>query len=262
MLLLLGDQVEDGDDAEQWAYFDQVSAPIRECEIPTWALLGNHDYGATSGQPTDQAWRRHFHARFPHQGSDRLTEIPLDDYVLLAVDSNLPTMTDSEIAGLHTSFSERLAELDERSGVRGVIVAMHHPPFTNGGFGFGISFSASGMVETLQPLFATPFLESRKTVLFLSGHAHSYQRFVPRPGKEFVVSGGGGGPRHTIDVDESRRFHCDARVLKTVRERPFHYLTLDLRSNGIRVQARMLDRDSDRFYVGDSFCARSGAGRG
>lgn len=257
MLLLLGDQVEDGDDPSDWAYFDRVMSPIAECGIPTWAILGNHDYGSLGPPEADQQWRRNFLRRFPHQSITPLVEIPLDDYVLLVVDSNLPAMTGYGIDLMVAEYRKRLVELDERSDVRGVIVAMHHPPVTNGGYGFGLSFGPGGMIDQLKPLFARPFVNARKTTLFLSGHVHSYQRFIPTEGKQFIVSGGGGGPRHRIDIGPGRRFHDDADVFRTVAERPFHYLMLDLRDDRICMQARMLDPGSGRFYIGDSSMTRA-----
>lgn len=250
MLLLLGDQVEDGDDPEDWEYFDRAMRPIRDGNIQTWALLGNHDYGALSGG-REQPWRRHFLRRFPHQELLPLTTIQLNEYMLVVVDSNLPEMSEHEIARLAADYRVTLAELDNTDQVRGVIVAMHHPPYTNGGFGFAPMRSVSAMMERLQPLFAEPFLRARKTLLFLSGHVHSYQRFVADSGKQFVVSGGGGGPRHRVDIGPERRFTNDADVLRRVAERPFHFLMLELDEKGISLHAHMLDRSTGRTYIAD-----------
>lgn len=251
MLLLLGDQVEDGDDAEDWDFFDQAMRPVREANVQTWAVLGNHDYGSMRRRENRQPWRRHFLQRFPHQEILPLTTIQLNDYSLVVVDSNLPTMTDAAIAKLALDFRVTLAELDNSDNVAGVIVAMHHPPYTNGGFGFGPMRTVGSMMERLQTLFAEPFLLARKTRLFLSGHTHSYQRFIVDSGKQFVVSGGGGGPRHSVDIGADRLFTNDADVLRTVAERPFHFLMLELDAKGISLQVHMLDQSTGLTYIGD-----------
>src|SRR6266550_582882 len=45
MLLLLGDQVSSGENESDWAGFDQIMTPITSAKIPTYAIIGNHDYG-------------------------------------------------------------------------------------------------------------------------------------------------------------------------------------------------------------------------
>jgi hypothetical protein len=56
--------------------------------------------------------------------------------------------------------------------------------------------------------FADPFVRSPKTRLFFSGHNHTYERFQFE-NKFFIVSGGGGGPRHKVSFDLGNRPYHD-----------------------------------------------------
>src|SRR5205823_14669772 len=62
MLLMLGDQVFEGDSSEDWDYFDNVMGRIIDAGIPVRAMMGNHDYGRDKSQCI-----RNFCARFPAQ---------------------------------------------------------------------------------------------------------------------------------------------------------------------------------------------------
>jgi len=82
-----------------------------------------------------------------------------------------------------------------------IIVACHHPPFTNS--------RVVSPSEESRARFAEPFLRFNKIRLFFSGHAHAYERFQVE-GKQFVVSGGGGGPRHSVRANLERGLFQDA----------------------------------------------------
>lgn len=79
-------------------------------------------------------------------------------------------------------------------------------------------------------------------MIMVSGHAHGYERYenVCRGRQvQFIVSGGGGGPRPRLERpyfdDECLAMgHCDAY------ERPMHYLLLDQHDWGISIRARAL----------------------
>jgi hypothetical protein len=99
-------------------------------------------------------------------------------------------------------------------------------------------------------MFADPFLESRKTLLYLSGHVHSYQRFQADR-KAFVVSGGGGGPRHRVQQGARRMPFEDAYAAGSLRR--FHYLLITITDDGLDIETKMLDDDGDGCSVGDRF---------
>jgi hypothetical protein len=61
MLITLGDHVFDGGSRRDWAWFDALTAPIRDASIPVLPIVGNHECGL---------WGRHnlvhYFARFPN----------------------------------------------------------------------------------------------------------------------------------------------------------------------------------------------------
>jgi hypothetical protein len=62
------------------------------------------------------------------------------------------------------------------------IVALHHPPYTCGGY----------LGNTAVQRRWVPVFERRGVAVVLSGHDHNYQRFAPGDGVRYIVHGGGG----------------------------------------------------------------------
>ncbi len=240
MLLILGDQVVAGEDAD-WRYFDSIMTPIRSAGIPVRAMLGNHDYDADDVLVALE----NFRCRFPHQRAEAHGLTMLGDVALLTLDSNFERLHDRDIDRQARRYLLTLERLEEDPCVRMVIVASHHPPYTNS--------SLDGDAELVQTeqTFARAFRTSRKTRLYLSGHVHSYERFV-KDGKTFVVSGGGGGPRREVETGAGRHYTNDE--FHGGRLRPFHYLMLTVGSDTIGVDVMMLpEGELSGFRVGDRF---------
>ncbi|MBS1912223.1 MAG: metallophosphoesterase [Bacteroidetes bacterium] len=245
MLLMLGDQVVTGD-GRAWEYFDSIMTPVRRAGIPVHGMLGNHDY---EGEKTP-ACIENFSQRFPHQ-RDRVHGLTrLGPVALLTVDSNFPSLSDRQVQEQVRRYAQTLAELDAAPDVRCVIVASHHPPYTNSSLHSGTD------LKQVEEMFAAPFLRARKTRLYLSGHVHSYERFVAEgSGKTFVVSGGGGGPRRTVDITEHRPYRNDAYREGTLR--PFHFMVMTVHDDRLAFEVRMLvQRGAWRFRTGDIFDVR------
>jgi Icc-related predicted phosphoesterase len=235
MLLLVGDQVSTGDDDDDWNYFDRVMERIKTVGIPVRSIYGNHDYGLDKSRCI-----RNFMERFPHQTEEGASLVRLGAIALVTVDTNFDQLTSSQIERQRTQYRKWIAELEDDPEVRGVIVAAHHPPYTNSELG-----PTAGVISQ----FTEPFYRARKTRLFLSGHVHSYERFVAGD-KTFIVTGGGGGPLRSVDVTAARRFQNDAfRSKATVR--PFHYIRLDVSDTGLKAETRFLKGSS--FVTGDRF---------
>lgn len=249
MLLMLGDQVVLGDDDDGWVYFDTIMDPIHAASIPVRAMLGNHDYeGRSHTRCIEQ-----FCERFPHQRDRKHGLINLGGIALLTIDSNFEHLTSAEAERQEDEYRDLLAKLDADPAVRGVIVASHHPPYTNS------DLAAGADLKRVRETFAKPFLAAKKTCLYLSGHVHSYERFIVGE-KTFVVSGGGGGPRREVDISAGRPYTNDA--YRKDRVRPFHYLMMNIHHDKITVETKMLRMprrgvaESPRFFAGDRFALR------
>jgi Icc-related predicted phosphoesterase len=235
VLLLLGDQVADGASDREWYYFDALMRELRDRETAVHALLGNHDYSRFDRVRSE----RNFFGRFAAQAPGLPETVRFGDIVYVGLDSNFAMLGPERTAAQASAYENLLRELDSDPTVRGVIVASHHPPYSNS------SLRATGPVLEY---YASPFLVSRKARLYLSAHVHSYERFE-HEGKVFVVSGGGGGPRRRVDTSEARRWRND--VFRGAPVRPFHYLRLSLDDNAITAETKMLVDGS--FEVGDRF---------
>jgi Calcineurin-like phosphoesterase len=234
LLVMLGDQVVAGDDEAQWAYFDECMARVNSASIPVHSILGNHDYGENKSRCL-----RNYGHRFPHLDGAVHNVVRMGSLAMISVNTNFDMLSSIQLRNQEVDYNNWLAELDADPTVRGVIVASHHPPYTN---------SDLGMNSDVEEMFAKPFLSANKTRLYLSGHVHSYERFIAGE-KSFVISGGGGGPRRLVDNSSSRPFKNDAYRIGTLR--PFHYVRLKVTDTDLKAEVMMLQKGT--FKVGDRF---------
>jgi hypothetical protein len=155
---------------------------------------------------------------------------------VLLLNSNISVLTAEEQAKQLWWYQETLRELDKDSTVGIVVVACHHSPYTN-----STIVSPSGDV---QETFVPPFLQSAKTRIFLSGHAHASEHFRIST-KDFLVIGGGGGLQHPLLTGPESRWQ-DLFPQKT-EKRMFHYLEGIITSTSATFTVRMLNDDFSLF---------------
>lgn len=219
----LGDMVFLGDSAADWRHFDDL---VRVLRVPLLPVLGNHDYGLLGHRAL-----RHIHARFPHLRERSFYALDYGPLRLVFLDSNRRRMGrfDEQVRWLR----ETLVRADRDARVGGVVVFVHHPPYTNS--------SVTGDDADVREHFVPPFLAAPKTLAMISGHVHSYERFERR-GKLFIVSGGGGGPRVRLHRAARRRHHDDLVAGDDVR--PFHYLRIAVDEEAMRIESFGFDKGS------------------
>ncbi len=131
---------------------------------------------------------------------------------------------------------ERLAAFDADPAIAGVVVFVHHPPFTNS--------TVTGDELHVRQAFVPPFAAARKTLAMVAGHVHSYEHFV-RGAKTFLVAGGGGGPRVRLARGAARR-HADD-LFDGPELRHFHFLAADARHLRARGRGRRAREGSARL---------------
>lgn len=218
----LGDMVEAGGTAENWEYFDRLMSPLTAREIPILPVLGNHDHW---GNARDV--RRFVSARFPQLGFGGYYAMKHAELGLVWLDSNLEGR-----AGRRQSawLEETLVRFERDAAVRGIVLFMHHPAYTNGESRHGEPY--------VQKQVLPKFFAARKTVALMSGHVHGYERFYVR-GREFVVTGGGGGPR--VDyLMPPRAPYAAAYVTQTGEPRPFNYVLMERKNAGLEFTVKCL----------------------
>ena len=161
---------------------------------------------------------------------------------LLFLDSNIDELSAAAWEAQRVWYETTLATLDGDPGVRGVLVLLHHPPYTN-------STVTSDEVQ-VQRTVVPPLLRARKTLGLISGHVHSYERFV-REGKMFLVSGGGGGPRARLAEGAARRHPDDLFVGPPIRS--FHFTVFTVTSEGLRAEVMGLPKGGASVAPMDHF---------
>jgi predicted MPP superfamily phosphohydrolase len=235
-LAINGDLVGNGSSARHWADLDDLLRPLNEAKIPVIATIGNHEYLQAGSANLGQ-----FFERFARLGGWHWYSVAYGPVSMLVLDSNKDALTGSQWQDQKTWFERTLDRLDRDARVRGVIVLLHHPPYTNS--------TITGDETHVQEAFVPPFERSKKTFAMISGHVHSYERFVRRD-KTFIVSGGGGIPRAPLLEGEKRRHADDLFAGPAVRG--YHFLAFTLTPGGIDVQVLAVEPPS----VMDAFTLR------
>ena len=213
----LGDLTTRGSSKKHWEQFDNFHKEFRGKKIPYFPILGNHEFYGSN----DRALQNYF-GRFPHLSERRWYSFIWKNIGFILVDSNFSRLTMEENEQQGKWYIEELERFEKDEKIDYVIVCCHEPPFTN-----------SRVVhpnEKVKTFFADPFLKRNKTRFFFSGHNHSYERFQI-DGKFFIVSGGGGGPRHKVSIDPAKSPYNS--LYRGPELRFFHFICLQIQDNMI-----------------------------
>ncbi len=235
LLVLLGDLVFEGSSKKHWKYFDSLFASVKKENIPVSMVLGNHEYFGKNYKALNNV-----KARFPRIGKQHWYAQIYDNLGLIYLDSNIDEYEDETWNKQIEWFSKMLNYFDEDSEIKGVLVFLHHPPYSNS--------LLTGDEISVQKSFVPEFLNAKKTLAMISGHAHTYERFH-KDGKTFIVSGGGGGPRVKLDIDKDD--HKD--LYKGPSPRPFNYLLINEKENGISITVKGLIKGEIKFRILENF---------
>ena len=170
LALLAGDiAYTEGSLAELEYNFLSVYAPLMR-SAPFYPASGNHDYGTDDAAPFRQVFA------LPENGGpagrERWYSFDRGDLHVVVLDSE-------KLGPDQTEWLDR--DLD-RTSSPWVIALFHRAPYSSGEHGPDLPTRAA---------FA-PILARHRVTLVISGHEHDYERFRPRDGVTYVVSGGGG----------------------------------------------------------------------
>lgn len=227
---LLGDLVNLGYSSRQWKPIDKYVDALRKNNIPVHAILGNHE---VMGRPREGM--RKFQQRFPnHQPTGYV--VCTNRVAIVLVNSNFSTLSVNEEVTQTLWYKNMLETLDEDHGIDFIITGCHHSPFTN-----------SRIVKPSREVegkFVPPFLQSRKSALFLSGHCHAYEHYKVE-GKDFLVIGGGGGLKQPLrqGIGTLADIASDYKPL-------FHYITVEVAQDTLQVTSYHIKKDFSGFEEG------------
>jgi hypothetical protein len=229
---ILGDVVSVGYRVSKWTAIDEYLKEFSHDSIPVYATLGNHEVLFRPKRGV-----KNFLTRFPMYKAVGYTEI-MDSTAIILLNSNFNKMTAAEMLAQDNWYNKTIKKLDKDDSVKFIIVGCHHSPYTN-----------SRIVKpsmAVRQNFLSAFINSKKCILFISGHSHNFEHFVEN-GKHFLVIGGGGGlhqPLYTKEVS-----HDIAAKYKPA----FHYLVIRRFNDSLQVVSRRLKADFSGFDNGAAF---------
>lgn len=235
-LILLGDMVTNGSASADWKYFDEITEPVHETGIPFLPVLGNHDCGAADSKAFVNLTER-----FPHLRESTWYARRLGSLGLVWLNSNFDELGHDGCNGQVAWFRNILESMDSAADVRGVLVFVHHAPYSD---------STGGRESArVRSAFVPIFTAARKTLAMITGHAHTYEH-LQVDGKDFIVSGGGGGPRVKVRAAEDRQY---TNLYDGPPLRPFHYLLMRSQEDGVTVRVKGFDKGEPELRVIDRF---------
>lgn len=230
----VGDLTTRGSSEKHWQEFDQLHQGLRERKVPYFPILGNHEFYGK-----DEKALALFFARFPHLERRRWYSFAWNGVGFVLLDSNFSKLDALERHRQQGWYRRELERFENDPKIHFILAFCHEPPFTNS--------RVVGPNKESQKDFAEPFLRFRKTLLFFSGHSHSYERFE-RGGKSFVVTGGGGGPRHRLITDLRRQRWIDLYSGPEIRF--FHFCEVEVEGRALRFRVLRLD-EGETFRTED-----------
>lgn len=221
----VGDIAYEGADPEAWHDFDVDFAPLREGGVALLPAIGNHEYRGMDGAPDLSL----YFARFPDVAPETHYARTFRGVRLLFLDSNLGSIGEDEAARQLAWLRERLDEAHADDGVRAVMLALHHPAYSNR----LIAGESAWVRDEVLPLAA----RYPKVRALFAGHVHAYERFVV-DGIPCIVTGGAGSPLQWMKDPDAP----DARPDLYRGPRTFHYCRVRV---GERITVEVVMRDDD-----------------
>jgi len=218
--MLLGDLTFWGFSVFEWAEYDEVMSPLTEKNVSLFPVLGNHEYFVSL------QWCNPFlKKRFPWWDQSWYTKV-IDSVAYVMLNTNSSDIDFATMKEQYRWYLTTMRDLDRADSVSFIVVCGHHPPYTNS--------TTVEPEDIFEKYFVPRFKKSRKGAFWFSGHCHGYERFIS-DGKNFIVSGGGGGPRQEIATGSSATFD-DQYDGPSIR--PLHYCLLQ--RNGYSLTMNMV----------------------
>jgi len=135
-----------------------------------------------------------------------------------------------------------LKTIKQSSARKALVIATHHPPYSAGGH--------SGSNEMNQDITNLCTQEGVQPDLFLSAHAHNYQRYTRRLGGKkitYIVAGTGGMPPQPVPIASGQPFGAAHEVTYDGAMRSLGYLFVTITNAELRTEFWPLGSASTPF---------------
>jgi UDP-2,3-diacylglucosamine pyrophosphatase LpxH len=232
-LYMLGDVVGLGYANKKWKKVDLFLDSCRKQGTGVCGVLGNHEVMGRK-----KKGEQNFQQRFPMNVRTGYVSVT-DSVAVVLLNSNFNTLSASDENKQQEWYKATLESLDQTDSIKAVIVCCHHAPYSNS--------KVVKCSNKVQEHFVPGYIASKKTQLFITGHAHAFEHFKIK-GKDFLVIGGGGGLH--------QRLNNTAGSLPdlSVDYKPmFHYLSVKRSADRLLITSHFLKKDFSGFDKGISF---------
>jgi Icc-related predicted phosphoesterase len=231
-----GDIVYNGNDANDWATYDEETSAWNSAHIAVFPALGNHDL---HGDPS--ICLPNYFKRYPDLQGNRFYSVRAGSVLMLTLDSSL-----EELDGPQGEWMKRkLDSLPKDVGF--VVVVLHHPPYTSSSDSkeFGGGHSARKAEQALAGFLEAEQQKLTARIVVFSGHVHNYERHA-HGGVTYFVTGGGGAHAYPISRKPDDLFQS--------REINYHYLRVSVDGKKMKVTMRRLElkKEGPAWTDGDS----------
>jgi hypothetical protein len=226
----MGDLVSLGFLNRDWKEVDSWINKLNGKGISFYPAIGNHelmlfpDLGYVN-----------FIERFPDFSWTGYMTI-IESIAVITLNSNFGQMNNEDIHKQNEWYESTLMRLERDEMVSRIVVGCHHSPYTNS--------TIVDPSEDVQKYFVPSFLKSKKTRLFISGHAHAFEHFR-MDGKEFIVIGGGGGLQQPLLTGKEARWKDNFNSEESLRR--FHFASLEKIGTNYMFHIQMIDTTYSRF---------------
>lgn len=229
-LFLLGDLTSNGSSKRKWVPLDRFIQTLQKFQTRIFAIPGNHEYKFNPSRGI-----REYQKRFPGESVYGYC-VRTDSLAIVMLNSNFPHLTIEKARLQHSWYQQVLDSLDHDKSILTIIVCAHHAPYSNS--------SVVGDSKMVEQSFVPAFEKSMKAKLFITGHSHNLEFFHPKPGKNFLVIGGGGGLTQPL-LPEKQRIHKDL-IVQDVKPLYF-YLIIHRKGHHLILTARGIKKNFSRF---------------
>lgn len=215
-ILIGGDLVYSGADADDYAVYRSETAAWTQQHIAVFPVLGNHEYSGCDAAERDPCLENWWQAAEPLELKPfRWYSVALGPEVLaLMLDSGSSLKPKSE---QFQWFQHEMTTADPK--VQFILVVLHYPPVRDPLFPRGKD------EREIARWLGKHARSLPERVVVIGSHVHNYERYY-RDGVNYLVSGGGGAK----PVPDPRLFGGELSHLKTAVN--FHYLRFHL-ENGL-----------------------------